>query len=78
MRICEHHGLVQADATYQHNYHDTATTTPEATNLSLYVRVGKKSKRKSKANSGIRNALRYYQCRVSLKHLTMKVSDKSS
>ena len=59
MCICEQHGLVEADATYQHNYHDT-TTTPEATNLSL----SKKSKRKSKANSGVRNALHYYRCRV--------------
>jgi len=75
MCICEQHGLVQADATYQHNYHDTAIT-PEATNLSLCRRVGKKSKRKSKANSGIRKALFYYRCRVSLKHLTMKVPDK--
>jgi hypothetical protein len=50
MCVFEQHGLVQADATYQHNYHDTTSTmmttitTPEATNLSLYVRVGKKMK----------------------------------
>ena len=75
MCICKQHGSVQADSTYQHNYHNT-TTTPEATNLSLCVRVRKKSKRKSKTNLGIRNALHYYQCRVSLKQFTMKVSDK--
>jgi hypothetical protein len=39
MYICEQHGSVQADATYQHNYHNTTTTTPEATNLSMCVRV---------------------------------------
>ena len=47
MCICKQCGLVEADATYQDNYHGTKTTTPEATNLSLCIRVGKESKRKS-------------------------------
>jgi hypothetical protein len=70
MCICKQHGLVQSDATYQLNYHDTKTTTPEATNLSLCIRVRKKSERKTYRQPPVSEMLYIMgSVELSLKHL---------